>query len=109
LTSLRQASVRHPALAGVGAGLVNGLLPCGLVYAALVASLGLAGPLRGAGFMIAFGAGTTPAVLVATRLATGIAARRPGLNRFAPVALVLVAILVAVRGWSGIPLPVHSH
>lgn len=41
-------------------GLVNGLLPCGMVYIALLASLGLSDPLRGSMYMIAFGVGTIP-------------------------------------------------
>lgn len=108
LQAMRRASLRHPAVAGVGVGIVNGLLPCGLVYAALVASAGLAGPLEGAVFMTAFGAGTTPAVMIAARLAGIVVARRPALKKLAPAALVLVAILVAVRGWAGSP-PVHPH
>jgi sulfite exporter TauE/SafE len=47
-------------------GLVNGLLPCGLVYAALAVPIAAADPLVGAGAMVAFGLGTIPALAAFT-------------------------------------------
>jgi hypothetical protein len=46
--------------AQLGFGVVNGLLPCGLVYSALAMSVASRGALRGAGLMAAFGLGTVP-------------------------------------------------
>jgi sulfite exporter TauE/SafE len=54
-----------------GAGLVWGLLPCGLVYAALSAALVAGSPAHGAAGMLAFGLGTLPWLLAA-----GLAAAR---------------------------------
>lgn len=45
-------------------GLINGLLPCGMVYIALLASLALQDPLVGGIYMAAFGLGTIPLMLV---------------------------------------------
>lgn len=45
-------------------GLANGLLPCGMVYLALIAALGLQNPLLGATYMFFFGIGTIPLLLV---------------------------------------------
>ena len=45
-------------------GLINGLLPCGMVYIALLASLALQDPLAGGIYMMAFGLGTIPLMLV---------------------------------------------
>src|SRR5690606_35769420 len=45
-------------------GLINGLLPCGMVYIALLASLALQDPLAGGIYMMAFGLGTLPLMLV---------------------------------------------
>lgn len=45
-------------------GLINGLLPCGMVYIALLASLALQDPLTGGLYMFAFGIGTIPMMLV---------------------------------------------
>ncbi len=50
-------------------GLVWGWLPCGLVYSALVTALTSGSALRGAGMMLAFGAGTLPTLLLAGLLA----------------------------------------
>jgi hypothetical protein len=46
-------------------GVVNGFLPCGLVYSALTIPVALAAPLPGALAMAAFGAGTVPALSLA--------------------------------------------
>jgi sulfite exporter TauE/SafE len=61
-------------------GVVNGFLPCGLVYSALGLPVALAHPLPGALAMIAFGAGTVPALSLAAfglrRLALSSMGRR---------------------------------
>ncbi len=44
-------------------GLLNGLLPCGLVYMGLVASLATGGVWQGMAYMAVFGAGTLPLML----------------------------------------------
>ncbi|MBU1191425.1 MAG: sulfite exporter TauE/SafE family protein [Gammaproteobacteria bacterium] len=64
----RLLPVRSP-LQALGFGLVWGWLPCGLVYSTLLwaASSGSAG--QGALYMLAFGAGTLPAVLTTGLLA----------------------------------------
>ncbi|MCB9743091.1 MAG: sulfite exporter TauE/SafE family protein [Alphaproteobacteria bacterium] len=46
-------------------GLLNGLLPCGLVYAALALPVSSADPALGAALMLAFGLGTVPGLSVA--------------------------------------------
>jgi hypothetical protein len=46
-------------------GVVNGFLPCGLVYSALGVPVALAQPLEGALAMTAFGLGTVPALSLA--------------------------------------------
>ena len=45
-------------------GLVLGLLPCGLSYTAFIAAAGTGTPLAGMLTMLAFGAGTVPALLL---------------------------------------------
>ena len=50
----------------VVAGLANGLLPCGLVYAALSIPVVMADPAAGAAAMVAFGMGTVPALAAVT-------------------------------------------
>lgn len=45
-------------------GLFWGLFPCGLLYAALLSAAGIASPVQSGLAMVAFGAGTFPAMLV---------------------------------------------
>ncbi|MBN7817920.1 sulfite exporter TauE/SafE family protein [Algoriphagus pacificus] len=45
-------------------GILNGLLPCGMVYMALVAAIGLQSPWLGAQYMFFFGIGTVPVLLM---------------------------------------------
>ncbi|MCM8531598.1 MAG: sulfite exporter TauE/SafE family protein [Lentisphaeraceae bacterium] len=44
-------------------GMLNGLLPCGLVYAALAGALAGGNGINGSVFMLVFGVGTSPALL----------------------------------------------
>jgi sulfite exporter TauE/SafE len=91
---------RHAVTGPLVAGLLNGLLPCGLVYAALAVSLGLGAPLDSAAFMLAFGLATTP-VLTAIAL-TGIVRQGRSstiFRRLRPAGLVVLAVLLIWRGW----------
>lgn len=79
-------------------GMVNGLLPCGIVGMALAASLGMPSAAEGAAFMAAFGLGTLPlllAVSLAGRPLHLLAARFPRLETVLPV---LLAGLLLFRG-----------
>lgn len=48
---------------GFFAGLLNGLIPCGMVYLAMATALNSASSQSGASFMLLFGLGTTPLML----------------------------------------------
>jgi sulfite exporter TauE/SafE len=80
-------------------GALNGLLPCGFLYAALVAAAGLGNLRESLLFMGAFALGTTP-VLGAVAVAGGaFTARLPlAVRRVAPVALAIVGVLLIARG-----------
>jgi sulfite exporter TauE/SafE len=69
-------------------GVVNGLLPCGLVYAALTVPMAIGDPLRGAALMLAFGAGTIPALSIAA-----VSLRRVTLSRLWHRRLLAILIL----------------
>ena len=45
-------------------GMLNGILPCGLSFIALTFCLTLSEPMEGFGFMLVFGIGTLPAMVV---------------------------------------------
>jgi sulfite exporter TauE/SafE len=96
------AFMRRHVIAGPAVfGALTGLLPCGLVYAALTAALGLSHPAESAVFMLAFGLGTTPVLAAIGLSADRLRARWPTLptlaRRAAPVVLTAMAILLAVR------------
>lgn len=86
---------RRDALGRFGFGMTTGLLPCGLVYAALAVPVALAHPGWGALAMVAFGLGTTPALLAASVSLRGLTHGRPWVRR-ALAAAVLVAGLSSV-------------
>jgi len=65
LRRLGSAMAGNPSLiTRYGFGVVNGLLPCGLVYAALAVPVAIANPAWGALAMVAFGIGTVPTLSV---------------------------------------------
>jgi sulfite exporter TauE/SafE len=106
-------SLRHRVAGPLVAGAANGLLPCGLVYAAITAATGFGGSATAAVFMTGFGAGTLP-VLAALSFS---ASRAPhvvqGLVRRAtPVVLSGIAALLILRGLGAMPAVVsacHGH
>ncbi len=86
-------------------GVLNGLLPCGLVYAALIGAATMSTPWEGALYMALFALGTWPA-LFALRLGSGAlgVGLRTRLRRLSPVLVSLVAVLMILRGMElGIP------
>jgi sulfite exporter TauE/SafE len=96
-----------------GLGFLNGLLPCGIVYAALSAGLAIASPLQSAGFMFFFGLGTAPALISIILLQKLMAANiRVKLRKATMIVSILLGTLLVVRGMSiGIPYisPAHQH
>lgn len=88
-----------------GIGLLNGLLPCGMIYLALTSSFLAGGVLKGGLFMAAFGAGTFPAMLAAVFFGSFINQQvRLNLRKAVPVFLACMAALLVLRGLNlGIP------
>lgn len=88
-----------------GIGLLNGLLPCGFVYIALVGAVATQYVWQGALFMLLFGLGTMP-VMIGVSL-TGQFIKgiwRIKLQRITPVVAVVIGCLFILRGLSlGIP------
>ncbi len=86
-------------------GGLNGLLPCGLVYAACAGAAASGDGLSGARFMLAFGLGTLP-VMLAISLSGRLlpTAVRLRLRHVMPVSVALLGGLLILRGLSlGIP------
>lgn len=86
-------------------GLVNGLLPCGMVYMALVVAMGMQSSLLGATYMFFFGLGTIPMLLglmVSGSLLPAI--RRQQVQKAIPYLGILIGVLMVFRGLGlGIP------
>jgi len=86
-------------------GLLNGLLPCGLVYIAIAGAIGTGSVANGTLYMILFGLGTIP-MLLAISLAGNMMSLslRKKVNKLIPVLIVIVGFLFILRGLSlGIP------
>jgi hypothetical protein len=88
-----------------GVGLLNGLLPCGLLYAALATAAALGDPLRAALFTAGFGLGTIPVILAISVARTAFRKGIRGqLSLILPAFTVLLGILLILRGLNlGIP------
>ena len=86
-------------------GLLNGLLPCGLVYAALFAAVSMGGSIESAIYMGFFGIGTAPLLIVLAVFGNIVSpAIRNKFNKVVPYFLVIVAVLIILRGLNlGIP------
>jgi hypothetical protein len=86
-------------------GLVNGLLPCGLVYAAIFAAVAMGGMLESSLYMVLFGLGTAPLLIALSIFGNFLTpALRNKFNKAVPYLLAVVAILIILRGLNlGIP------
>ncbi len=80
-------------------GLLNGLLPCGLVYIAIAGAIATGSVAMGAGYMVVFGLGTIPLLLL-----LGVAGNvlgnniRRRINSLIPILVVVVGIFFVLRG-----------
>jgi len=86
-------------------GILNGFLPCGLVYVALAGSISSGDAISGAAVMILFGFGTVPAMFAATIfgkfLNFGIRTR---IRKAVPVLAIILGVIFVLRGMNlGIP------
>jgi sulfite exporter TauE/SafE len=100
------ALLRQRSLLALGIlGVLNGLLPCGLVYVACAGAAATAHSFKGAQFMAIFGMGTIPVMLAISLSGSLVPVRlRLKLTRAVPVVVGLLAALLILRGMSlGIP------
>ncbi len=86
-------------------GFLNGLLPCGLVYMAILGALTMSSPIYGAFYMFLFGLGTIPlmtAVVYFGSFAKGNF--RTIIQKAIPIVVVFIGVLFILRGLElGIP------
>lgn len=74
-------------------GAINGLLPCGLIYAALSGAMATGSPGGGAVFMIAVGLGTWPAMMAMMAFRSRVG---PVVRKYSSMALPVVAGFIAL-------------
>ncbi len=80
-------------------GALNGLFPCGMVYAALLNAILAGSPMNSSLAMISFGLGTLPAMLFVSFAIGKISKQRQqSFRRALPYILSVVGIIVILRG-----------
>ena len=86
-------------------GMLNGILPCGMVYAALIAAIITGTPTYAATSMLFFGLGTLPGLLILSYFAQKINGKvRSKINKYLPYILTIVGLMIVLRGMNlGIP------
>jgi sulfite exporter TauE/SafE len=97
---------QQPSLGALYAtGVLNGLLPCGLVYLALAGALSAPGVMGAAGYMALFGLGSLPLMLALSLTGQLVPlVWRGHMHRAVPVLAATMAALLIVRGLGlGIP------
>ncbi len=80
-------------------GLFLGLLPCGLLYSALIAAVARGGAVEGAAALALFGLGTAPALLGLSVADELLARHRPFINRLSQVFLLVMGLWFL---WEGV-------
>jgi len=103
--SARQLAAGNGALSALGAGLLWGWLPCGLVYSMLALAAATATPVAGAATLLAFGIGTLPAMMTSGLLASQFSRLLVG-ARARPIAGLA---LIACGVWTALAVQGHSH
>jgi sulfite exporter TauE/SafE len=86
-------------------GMANGLLPCGMVYVALAATLSFTRVIESMSFMAMFGAGTLPAMMLVGYAGQLIKpAWRNSFRKLVPVFISVMGVVLILRGLNlGIP------
>lgn len=86
-------------------GMINGLLPCGMVYVALAAALNFNEVQQSVLFMSGFGAGTLPLMLLLSIAGSSFSfSIRARIRSVVPYLMTVMAVLLIARGMNlGIP------
>ena len=80
-------------------GILNGMLPCGLVYVGLAGATAMQDPLKGGLFMFFFGIGTLPLLSALLFLGKNQETQtRQYLTKWYPVIIGIMAIMLIIRG-----------
>lgn len=81
------------------AGMLNGLLPCGLVYMAIAGATAVQDPIHGSLFMTLFGIGTLPLLLTVLLIGNNLRFHiKKYISQWYPAIIGLMAIMLIIRG-----------
>lgn len=98
-TSIGKMLRSNPNSSTFSMGLLNGLLPCGMVYAALAGAIATTGGAEGGLFMGVFGLGTLPLLLVVSVFRGSFSSSMRQKIRVAqPILIGIVGLLLLQRG-----------
>ncbi len=86
-------------------GVLNGLLPCGLVYLGVAGAIATGDAAKGSLFMMMFGLGTLPAMLFVSMASNAVSVEwRNKIRKAVPVFVGIMACVLILRGMNlGIP------
>lgn len=105
---LAKELARHSTDTFLTIGFLNGFLPCGLVYMAVLGALAMGNAFEGSLFMALFGLGTVPLMTSAVYLGNfAKSSVKVRIRQLVPVLLVLIGILFILRGL-GLAIPFLS-
>ncbi|MCF0058019.1 sulfite exporter TauE/SafE family protein [Dyadobacter sp. CY356] len=80
-------------------GILNGLLPCGLVYLALISSIATGNAFSGGLYMLMFGIGTLPAMMAVGFFKQWFSTSlRSYVRKLTPIMLAIAGIILVMRG-----------
>jgi len=89
-------------------GLLNGFLPCGMVYAALFGAIAMQSELLGVAYMVLFGIGTIPMMSAVVLISNFITVPvRNRIQQLIPVFVIAIGALFIMRGM-GLDIPYIS-
>jgi len=82
-----------------GLGILNGLLPCGMVYTALITSIISGNPWSSSFSMLAFGIGTFPGMVLISYFTNRLSfTYKSKINRYLPYIVTIIGTMIILRG-----------
>ena len=89
-------------------GLLNGFLPCGMVYVAIFGAIAMQSVSLGVAYMLLFGVGTIPMLTLVVYLSQLLTfSSRNALQKGIPIVTIVIGILFIIRGL-GLDIPYVS-
>ncbi len=86
-------------LYNTGSGVLNGLLPCGMVYLAIFPATAGGSPLTAVFYMLLFGTGTLPLLFLTNMGALSFLQKRSrSIQKLIPALVIITAVLLILRG-----------